>query len=89
MKMSKILVINRDIANRQRLIDILSSDYEILEAKNGQEARLILYSSHETIDAIFLDVVISVKDSFELLEWIKANSIMSQIPLIITIDGRR
>ncbi|NLD19414.1 MAG: EAL domain-containing protein [Clostridiales bacterium] len=87
MKMSKILVINRDIANRQRLIDILSSDYEILEAKNGQEARLILYRSHETIDAIFLDVVISVKDSFELLEWIKANSIMSQIPLIITIDG--
>ena len=40
---NKVLIVDDSEINRSLLADILSEQYEILEAENGMEASVILY----------------------------------------------
>lgn len=51
----KILVVEDNSLNREMLVDILSDDYQILEAENGQDALDILKDHHDDVALILLD----------------------------------
>ncbi len=72
-----ILVVDDSELNRALLADMLSEDFEILEAENGMEALQVLQEHELEISLLLLDIVMPVMDGFEVLAmmnqkgWIK------------------
>lgn len=80
----KILVVEDNFINRSLLCQILSDEYEVVEAENGQEALDRLKSYGEGISLILLDIVMPVMDGYTFLSIIKDNKEYSSIPVIVT-----
>ena len=64
---NRILIVDDAYINRELLKEMLSENYEILEAENGKEA-LDIVENEKHINGILLDLVMPVMDGFELLE---------------------
>ena len=79
----KILVVDDSEMNRSLLCDMLSGNYEILEAENGLEASAILQSREQEIALMLLDIVMPKMDGFELLEAMNKNGWIKNMPVII------
>lgn len=78
-----ILVVDDNKVNRQILSKILSMDYNIIEAENGEDALLILREKYESISVILLDIVMPVLDGYEVLRQMREDANLSQIPVIV------
>lgn len=83
----KILVVEDNEINRSILKSILSSEYTVLEAENGQEALFVLQKYGEGISLILLDIIMPVMDGYTFLTHIKADSAYSSIPVIVTTQS--
>lgn len=83
----KILVVEDNMLNRSLLCQILASDYDVLEAENGQEALDILKEYGEGISLILLDIVMPVMDGYTFLSVMKADPSLSAIPVIVTTQN--
>lgn len=83
----KILVVEDNPLNRGLLCQILASDYDVLEAENGQEALDILQQYKEGISLILLDIVMPVMDGYTFLSIMKADPAYSSIPVIVTTQN--
>ena len=79
----QILVVEDNPLNREMLLEILSGQYAVLEAENGQEALDVLKAHADNIAVILLDVMMPVMDGFTFLEKIKADAELSLIPVIV------
>lgn len=79
----KILIVDDSEINRALLSDMLSSEYEILEAENGMEAAAILHNQEPNIGLMLLDIVMPVMDGFETLEMMNKNGWIKSIPVIM------
>ena len=79
----KILIVEDNELNRAILSEILSGDYQVLEAGNGQEALDILRSAKDTIALILLDMMMPVMDGYTFLDRIKDDAALSSIPVIV------
>ena len=79
----QILVVEDNPLNREMLLEILSGQYSVLEAGNGQEALEILKARANSIDMILLDVMMPVMDGFTFLDQIKADADLALIPVIV------
>ena len=66
-EMKKILIVDDSEINRSLLSDMLSDEYEILEAENGMEASAILHDREQEIALVLLDIMMPVMDGFETL----------------------
>ena len=60
--MNKILIVDDSEINRELLSDILSDEYEVLEAENGLSATDLINREKDEISAILLDLVMPVMD---------------------------
>lgn len=80
---NKILIVDDSEMNRSLLEDILSDEYEILEAENGMEASLVLYNQSDEIALVLLDVVMPLMDGFEFLAIMNKNGWIRSIPVIM------
>ena len=49
------MIVEDNALNREILCEILSDDYQILEAENGQDALDILKDHHDDVTLILLD----------------------------------
>ena len=67
-KINKILIVDDSEMNRAILADMLSEQYEILEADNGIAAVQLLHSYGTEISLVLLDIVMPEMDGFELFE---------------------
>jgi two-component system cell cycle response regulator DivK len=77
-----ILVVEDQEDNRQILRDLLgASDYEMVEAENGQEA--IDAVAKKKPDLILMDIQLPVMDGYEATRRIKANPDWKSIPIIV------
>ena len=85
--MKKILVVEDNELNRELLKSILSPDYDVLEAENGQEALAVLQAKKDTISLILLDIVMPVMDGYAFLSYIKADAAYSLIPVVVTTQS--
>ena len=56
-KKDKILVVDDLKLNRSKLQDILSKEYDVLEAENGEEGLKLLAANKDQIVAVILDLV--------------------------------
>lgn len=83
----QILIVEDNDLNREMLKEILSDDYKILEARNGQQALDILESKKESISLILLDVMMPVMDGYTFLDIVKKDDVLSLIPVIVTTQG--
>ena len=79
----QILVVEDNQLNREMLMEILSEEYAVLGAENGQEALELLRESREEIALILLDVMMPVMDGFAFLKRIKADEALALIPVIV------
>lgn len=80
----RVLVVDDNQVNRHVLRKILSNDYWVLEAENGQIALSILRENAETISAVLLDIVMPVMDGYTVLTQMRADPNMANIPVIVT-----
>jgi diguanylate cyclase (GGDEF)-like protein len=79
----KVLIVEDNALNRAILCEILSGDYSVLEAENGQVALDLLKTHWESISLILLDIIMPVMDGYTFLRLVKADSVLSQIPVIV------
>ena len=68
---ARILVVDDSALNREMLNDMLSDDYDIIEAANGEEALNILKEHVYDIDLVLLDIIMPVVDGFGVLDVMK------------------
>lgn len=79
----KILIVDDSEMNRSILCDMLSGEYEILEAENGLEASAILQAREQEISLMLLDIVMPKMDGFALLTVMNKNGWIKSVPVII------
>ena len=87
MTQKQILIVEDNELNRTMLSEILSDDYKVLEAENGQEALEILEQNKDDIHLILLDVMMPVMDGYTFLDKIKKNEELALIPVIVMTQG--
>ncbi len=87
MQKKRVLVVEDNALNRELLCQILSQEYQVLEAENGAEALKILKDHKDDISLIFLDVVMPVMDGYTFLEHLRSDSGLSFIPVVVTTQG--
>jgi len=80
----KVLIVEDVDINRQLLYEILSAQYEVLQASNGQEALKILDESYADIAVVLTDLQMPCMDGYELIKQMKRIRQYSSIPIIVT-----
>ena len=80
MRKKRVLVVEDNELNRELLCQILSQEYDVIEAENGQVALEILKEHKNSISLIFLDVVMPVMDGYEATREIRKLSL--DVPII-------
>ena len=83
----KILVVEDNEINRAMLSEILSSEYQVLEAENGAVALDVLKEYGEGVSLILLDIIMPVMDGYTFLAHVKADQAYSSIPVIVTTQS--
>ncbi len=78
-----ILVVDDSELNRALLADMLSEDFEILEAENGMEALQVLQEHELEISLLLLDIVMPVMDGFEVLAMMNQKGWIKTVPVIM------
>ncbi len=69
---------NRDMLGRR----LQRQGYRVTRAVNGRQALEIIRA--ETFDLVLLDIMLPVMNGYEVLEELRADQALSQIPVIIT-----
>ncbi len=77
-----ILIVDDSRFNRLLLLEILNNEYRTLEASDGAEALRILEEQSD-ISLVLLDIVMPVKDGYEVLKEMSASAKLSAIPVIV------
>ena len=78
-----VLIVDDEFINRELLGGMLQDEYNILYAVNGKEALEIIRESASTLSIILLDLMMPEMTGYELLEVIKADEALKQIPVIV------
>ena len=78
-----ILIVDDGDINRDMLSDILSDEYDILEASNGIQCLQILAKERSRISAVLLDINMPEMGGFEVLEYMKKEDWIEDIPVIM------
>jgi len=77
----RILVVEDQPDNRQIIRDMLAgTDYEIMEAKNGEQALAAVAKARP--DLILMGIQLPIMDGYEVTRQIKADPAMRSIPII-------
>jgi len=77
-----VLICDDELMNRKVASKILKKEgFEVLEARNAQEAYALLES--EEVKLILMDLMMPVIDGFEAIVYIKSQKKLAGIPIII------
>lgn len=83
MNRNTLLIVDDMEINRVILRSQFEKTYNILEAQNGVQALMLLNQYHEMIEAVLLDIVMPVKDGFEVLKEMTRTRMLDRIPVIV------
>ena len=78
-----VLVVDDDEINRDILVSILSSNYNVIAKSNGKEALDILEKHPGNISLILLDLQMPVMNGYEFLEIVTKDKKFNSIPVIV------
>lgn len=82
-KNARILIVDDSEMNRDILSDMLSDDYDIVEAANGEKALSILKEQVYDIDLVLLDIIMPAVDGFGVLDVMKRYHWIDNTPVIM------
>lgn len=82
-----ILIAEDTTVNRKVLVKLLSAEYALVEAENGQEALDLLRKYGNSISAVILDLIMPVLDGFGFLKAIQKMDAYKNLPLIVAADN--
>lgn len=82
-KNARILIVDDSEMNRDMLSDMLSDDYDIVEAADGEEALNILKERVYDIDLVLLDIIMPAVDGFGVLDVMKRYHWIDNTPVIM------
>ena len=82
MDAKKTILVADDIRlNRELFRSALQEEYNIIDARNGEEAVRIMET--KPIDLLILDIVMPVMDGIDVLKYRSAHRDMQNIPVIV------
>ncbi len=76
-----LLIADDEEMNRIVIRKFLKSRYDVIEAKDGEEAMTILNRQH--IDVLLLDIIMPRKDGLEVLEEVRNNPELDHIGILV------
>ncbi len=79
----KVLIADDTTVQRKMLADMLEADYEVIEARNGEEVLDILDQQYREIAILLLDIVMPKKDGFDVLEAMNERGWITKLPVIM------
>lgn len=79
----KVIVVDDEYVNRQMLGFIISQKYDVIYAENGRDALEKIRASEKEISLVLLDIMMPEMNGFELMEVMKADDELKQIPIIV------
>ncbi|MEG1632621.1 MAG: EAL domain-containing protein [Oscillospiraceae bacterium] len=82
-----VLVVDDNVVNRTILSKILSKEYTVLQAENGQAALERLNAHSDEISAVMLDILMPVMDGYAVLEAIRNDGRYGNLPIIVTTEN--
>lgn len=82
-KNARILIVDDSEMNRDMLSDMLSDDYDIVEAADVEEALSILKERVYDIDLVLLDIIMPAVDGFGVLDVMKRYHWIDNTPVIM------
>ncbi len=83
-----LILVVEDIEGNRELLDImLSPFYTVAEAENGEKAFALIKEHHNEISCIILDLLMPVMDGFKLLDLMRDDGYLDEIPVIITTES--
>ena len=78
-----VLVVDDQEINRDALGIILEEDYSVIYASNGKEALDMIRENANDLSIVMLDLMMPVMNGFEVLEVMKGDANMKNIPVIV------
>ena len=78
-----VLVVDDFDMNRFLLSQILLDDYNVIEACDGVEATQIIQDHFKELSIVLLDIVMPRMDGFGVLEFMNANDLIQDLPVIM------
>ncbi len=79
----KILVVDDSEMNRSILADMLSDEFDVTEAEDGEAALEILGKSADEFSIVLLDIVMPKKDGFEVLAEMNRTRMIEELPVVM------
>lgn len=78
-----VLVVDDSNMNRFLLSQILLDDYNVIEACDGVETTQIIQDHFKELSIVLLDIVMPRMDGFGVLEFMNANDLIQDLPVIM------
>jgi putative two-component system response regulator len=85
-KQLTVLAVDDDMINLKLLKSMLMKSQrvsEVIEAKNGADAIDVLKARGKDIDIILLDIIMPVMGGIEMLQIVRADENLHQLPIIV------
>lgn len=79
----KLLIVDDQELNRAILVNLFESDYDTLEAEDGEEALELIRQYQNNLCAVLLDVVMPRMGGLETLRWMQRRGLTEQIPVFL------
>ena len=79
----RVLIVDDSAFNRELLSEMLSQEYEILEAGNGEDALKLLSDNGRGIALVLLDIVMPGMDGFAVLKEMSDKGMLEETPVIM------
>lgn len=82
-KRDTIIIVDDMEINRAILRGVFEREYNLLEAENGEQAMLLVDQFHDRIVAMLLDLVMPVKDGYEVMTEIGNRNLLAEFPIVV------
>lgn len=85
----KILVVEDNALNREMLVQMLSPEYDLICAENGEEGIRLLTQNYRQLSLVILDVYMPVCDGFQFLARTRSDPLLAAVPVIVATGSDR
>lgn len=85
----KILVVEDNFLNREMLVQMLSPDYDLLCAEDGEEGIKLLTENYRQLSLVILDVYMPKCDGFQFLTRTRSDPLLAAVPVIVATGSNR
>ena len=79
----KVIVVDDEYVNRQMLGYIISQKYDVIYAENGRDALDKIRETKRELSLVLLDIMMPEMDGFELIQIMKSDDELKDIPIIV------